>query len=176
MIRNPDGFPPGSLLRISPARKPEWEINELGYGEFNELVRTTRKLLTGARGMYADDLNLPERTTNFSVNVSELDERAGGGEESLRNTSRDFDAQLDKPETADLEVLRELIMRSAAFGLAGAVPLSVAGDLPSDRETLLTQAASIQKELAQRVEELDEHAARFNADMTTAGDNPVPRL
>jgi hypothetical protein len=34
------------------------------------------------------------------------------------------------------------------------VPLSAAGDLPADRETLITQARSIQKELTQRVEQL----------------------
>ena len=46
----PDGFAPGSLLRVNPSRKPEWEANELGYGEFSELLRTARKLITGARG------------------------------------------------------------------------------------------------------------------------------
>jgi hypothetical protein len=41
-------------------------------------------------------------------------------------------------------------MRAAAFGVAGAVPLSAAGDSPADRQTLVLQASSIHKELAQR--------------------------
>ena len=71
------------------------------------------------------------------------------------------------PDTANLEVLRDLIMRSAGFGVAGAVPLSAAGDSPADRQTLLTQAGSIQKELAQRVEQLTALAASFNASTAT---------
>ena len=106
-------------------------------------------------------MNLPERSTNFSVDVVELEKRAAGAEQSLRRTPNDFKAQLATPDTANLEVLRELIMRSAGFGVAGAVPLSAAGDSPADRQTLLTQAGSIQKELAQRVEQLDGARRRF---------------
>ena len=45
IMRRPDGFPPGSLLRINPGRKPEWKTDELSYGEFSELLRTARKLI-----------------------------------------------------------------------------------------------------------------------------------
>ena len=61
--------------------------------------------------------------------------------------ANDFKAQLATPDTANLEVLRDLILRSAGFGVAGAVPLSAAGDSPADRQTLLAQAGSIQKEV-----------------------------
>ena len=70
IMRKPDGFAPGSLLRISPGRKPEWTASELGYGEFSELLRTARKLITGARGIDADDLNPPERSTDSGVDVA----------------------------------------------------------------------------------------------------------
>lgn len=169
-MRKPDGFSPGSLLRINPNRKPEWKVDEVSYGEFGELLRTTRKLITGVRGMDADDLNLPERSTNFSVNVIELEERADGAELSLDQIRNDFQTQLATPDTANLEVLRELIIRSADFGVAGAVPLSAAGDSPADRQTLLAQAVSIQKELAERVEQLEELAAGFNASSRTDED------
>ncbi len=79
----------------------------------------------------------------------------------------DFKAQLATPDTANLEVLRELIVRSASFGVAGAVPLSAAGDSPADRQMLLAQAGSIQKELAQRVEQLTALADGFNAGTAT---------
>ena len=52
--------------------------------------------------------------------------------------------------------------------MAGAVPLSAAGDSPADRQTLLAQAGSIQKELAQRVAQLAALAAGFNASTATA--------
>jgi hypothetical protein len=167
MIRKPNSFPPNSLLRVSPERKPEWPLTDLSYGQFSELLRAIRKLLTGVRAIDGHDLIAPDQTTDFSVVVAELNERAGRGAESLRQTVLNLSARLTKPETADLEVLRSLIIRAAGFGVAGAVPLSVTGDSPSDRETLLTQADSNRNELAQRVEQLDTLATRFNASSRT---------
>jgi hypothetical protein len=168
IVRKPDGFAPGSVLRVSPSRKPEWKVSELGYGEFNELLRTTRKLIAGARGIDADDLSPPEQITTSSVDVVELEERAAGAERSLGRTSDDFQQQLAAPDTAaNLDVLRGLITRSASFGVAGAVPLSAAGDSPADRQTLLAQAGSIQKELARRVEQLAALATSFDAGTAT---------
>ena len=168
IMRRPGGFPPGSLLRINPNRKPEWKASDLSYGEFSELLRTARKLIAGARGVDADDLSPPERSTNFSVDVAELEKRAAGAEQMLRRTPNDFQAQLAISGAANLDLLRELIMRSAGFGVAGAVPLSAAGDSPADRQTLLAQALSIQKELGQRVEQLTTLAKGFNAATATA--------
>jgi hypothetical protein len=47
--------------------------------------------------------------------------------------------------------------------VAGAVPLSAAGDSPAEGQTLLAQAGSIEKELAQRIAQLAELADDFNA-------------
>ena len=90
IMRQPNAFAPGSLLRVNPDRKPEWSAGELGYGEFSELLRTARKLITGARGIDADDLNLPERSADSGLDVVELETRAADAEESLRRTTNDF--------------------------------------------------------------------------------------
>ena len=164
------GFAPGSLLRVSPNRKPEWKKNELGYGEFNEVLRTARRLITGARAIDAADLDLAERSTNVSVDVVELEKRAAGAEQGLRRILNELTAQLATPDAADLDVLRELIMRSAGFGVAGAVPLSAAGTSPTDRQTLLTQAGSIRKELTERVAQLTALATGFNTSSKTVED------
>ncbi|MGZ8236419.1 MAG: hypothetical protein ACXWTY_00915 [Methylobacter sp.] len=163
IMRKPDGFAPGSLLRVSPGRKPKWKSSDLGYGEFNELLRTARRLITGARAIDADDLNLPERSTNFSVDVVELEQRATAAEQSLRKIPNAFKAQLATPDAANPDLLRELIIRSAGFGVAGAVPLSAVGDSLSNRRLLLAQADSILKELAQRVAQLTVLAKDFKA-------------
>ena len=42
----------------------------------------------------------------------------------LRRTPNDFQQQFATPDTANLDALRGLILRSASFGVAGAVPLS----------------------------------------------------
>jgi hypothetical protein len=163
IMRKADGYAPGSLLRVNHGRKPGWAATDLGYGEFNELVRAARKLITGARAIDAGDLDLPERSTEFSVDIVELESRVASVEVWLRRTPNDFKALLAVPDTANLDSLRDLILRSAAFGVAGAVPLSAAGNSPADRQILLTQAASIQKELAQRVEQLTTLISGFNA-------------
>ncbi|HEX6731781.1 MAG TPA: hypothetical protein VF074_17275, partial [Pyrinomonadaceae bacterium] len=168
--RQPEGFPVGSQLRVNPGRRPEWKPNELGYGEFSESLRAVRKLLTSVRPVDGDDLNPPNRTTDFSVEVPELSQRVSRAEESLRETLREFQTQLQAADTAQLEPLRQLILRASAFGVAGAVPLSAAGDSPSDRQVLLTQASSIQKELNQRVEQMDKLGANFNATTATTED------
>ena len=169
-MRMPGGFPPGSLLRVNPSRKPEWKAGELGYGEFSELLRAARKLLAGVRGIDDNDLNPPERSTSFSVDVVELEKRAVDAEQWLRRTTEDFRVTLATLATANTEVLRGLMLRSASFGVASAVPLSAAGELPADRQSLLTQAGSVQKELAERVEQLSALAAGFNASTVTVED------
>ncbi len=161
------GFAPGSLLRINPDRKPGWRTDELSYGEFSELLRTARKLITGVRAIDAQDLSLPERNTIFSVDLVELEKRVAAAEALLRRTPDDFNVQLATPDKAQLDVLRGLSLRAATFGVAGAIPLSTAGNLPSDRQTLLAQSTSILKELTQRVDQLTALAAGFNASTAT---------
>ena len=112
IARKSDGFAPGSPLRVSVARKPEWKTSELGYGEFGELLRTARKLLTSVRGIDENDLNLPERNSDFSVDVVELEKRAAAAENALDETLKKFDVQLAKPNV-NLETLRDLIMLAA---------------------------------------------------------------
>ena len=162
------GFPAGSLLRVNPNRKPEWKASELSYGEFGELLRTARKLITNTRAIDAADIDLPQRSASSGVDAAELDKRATDAEPLLRRTPSDFKQLFATPDTANLDVLRGLILRSATFGVAGAVPLSTAGDSPNDRQTLLAQAVSIEKELSQRVADLAALASGFDAPTATA--------
>jgi len=152
--RKADGFAPRSLLRINPGRRAGWLPTDLSYGEFNELVRKARKLITGARAIDAGDLDLPERTTDATVDVVELEKRVTAAEVFLRRTPNDFKAALALPAGANLDPLRDLIIRAAGYGVAGAVPLSAAGNSNADRATLIAQGTSIQKEIAQRVDQL----------------------
>jgi hypothetical protein len=153
-VRMNGGFAAGSLLRVNPSRKPEWKPTELGYGEFRELVRAARKLFSTLRAVDDADLNPPERRTDFSVDLNEFESRAAAARASLADTARIFDEQLASPNDANFETLREWILRAAAFGVPGAVPLVAAGDAPADRKILLVQAGSIRKELAKRDAEL----------------------
>ncbi|HEU4795330.1 MAG TPA: hypothetical protein VFT02_06855, partial [Pyrinomonadaceae bacterium] len=161
-VQMENGFAPGSLLRINPARQPEWKIEELSYGEFSELLRTARKVLNGSRYVDDGDLNPPERSTDFSMDVAELGTRATNATKALTDTATQFDQEPATPANANLETLRKLIIRAGAFGIAGAVPLA-AGDSADDRALLLAQASSIRKELAQRVDQVQKLVSGFNA-------------
>ena len=155
MMRKPDGFAPGSLLRVSRDRKAGFKTNELGYGEFSELLRTARKLLSGVRGIDGSDLNLPERNVDPKVDVAELTQRATAAASALNDLSKKLETQLATSGTVDLEALRDSILQATNFGIAGAVPVSATSNTPADREVLLIQARSIQKEIAQRLQQLN---------------------
>jgi hypothetical protein len=166
-ITKKDEFPAGSLLRVSPKRKADWAPHELSYGQFSEVLRTVRKLFTGVRALEAEDLTAPAETTEVNVDVLELDRRAASAVQSLRQLSIDFGAQ---PTPPDLDALRNLLVRSAMFGIANAMPLSARGDSPSDHELVLAQSDLVQKELAQRLEQLKALETRFKAGPQTAED------
>ena len=164
-MMGPGGFAPGSLLRVSRERNPQWKTNDLSYGEFSELLRTVRKLLAGVRAIDGNDLNLPERKTDASVNIPELNKRATDARTALDETLKKIDGELATPETVAPEALRQSITLASSFGITGAVPLSAAGDAPADREVLLVQASSIRDDLAQR---LKQHDALTGTDVDTA--------
>ncbi|MFN8473511.1 MAG: hypothetical protein U0822_15075 [Anaerolineae bacterium] len=168
MMRRTDGFTPGSSLRVSLGRGADFTASELGYGEFSELLRAARNVIAGARGIDAEDLNLPHQSGESGVDVDELERRAANAEQALRQTASDLQQQLFAPDTADLERLRGLMLRAASFGVLGAVPLSAAGDSTADRQALLAQVASVQRELAQRGAQLDALAAAGGSVTATA--------
>ena len=154
ITRKPGGFPSGAVLRINPRRQAGWGPQDLSYGEFTEVLRAARGLITGARALDAVDLNLPERTQASGVDLGELEARANRAEESLRQAQQNLQELLNAPTTASLESLRTAMLQLAGFGIASAVPLSATGNAPAERDVLLTQAGSIAKEASQRIEQL----------------------
>ncbi|HJU55876.1 MAG TPA: hypothetical protein VJ715_14930, partial [Pyrinomonadaceae bacterium] len=163
MRRSPDGFAADADLRLDTRRGVGWAADEVSYAEFAELVRTARRLIVGARALDASDLNLPDRSQPAAVNVAELNVRANNAEQALRRIQADLQPWLEKPaEAADLESLRDALLRAAHFGVAGAVPLSATGDAAAERDVLLVQTNSVAKEVAQRVERLTALKAGFD--------------
>ena len=164
MRRKPDGFAPDAALRLDPRRGAGWPAADVSYGEFVELVRAARRLISGARAVDASDLNLPERSQPAAVNVTELGARANNSEQLLRRVQTDLQPWLTAPAPdADLELLREVLLRAAHFGVAGAVPLSASGASATERDVLLLQGGAVAQEVARRVERLTALKAGFNA-------------
>ena len=147
-MRRKNGFGPDDALRINPRRA---EDKALSYGEFVELLRAARKLITGARGLTAGDLDVAEQSQSKPIDLAELSGRANVARDSLVELSDSLTKLIEQPVNATAKSLRELILRAAHFGLAGAIPISATGDSETERKALLVQAVSINAELAQRV-------------------------
>lgn len=154
ITRKSGGFAPNSLLRLNPNRQANWPLTDLSYSEFMELVRTARKVITSSRALDASDLNLPERNQAIGINITELETRANQSEQAFRRAHTTLQTLLATPGTSNLNLLRDAMIALANFGIASAVPLSFAGDTPSDRDLLLIQASTIIKETTQRIDQL----------------------
>ena len=152
LMRNPNGFPPDATLRINPRRRPGWAASELSYGEFSELVRTARRLITAARGIDGSELNLPEANQPASVDLAELVARADKAENLLRQLQNTLRGPVGTTGGATLDPLRTTILRATHFGITGAIPSSPIGEGPADRAALVLQAGSVLREITQRVE------------------------
>jgi hypothetical protein len=161
-----DSFPPEAILRTNPGRDAGWAATDLSFGEFSELVRRAQRLITGTRGIDASDLALPEQNQPGAIDLSDLKTRADDAAKGLRDARTDLQALLDS-SNPDLEKLRQAILRSSQFGIAGSVPFSAQGDSAADRQALVTQGNSIASELLKRVDDLDKLEKNFNAENAT---------
>lgn len=154
ITRRPDGFPAGSPLSIRQERNPDWNSADLSLGEFVDVIRSVRKLMSGLRAIDADDLNLPEQKHGGRVIVSELSARAKKAGDDLFAILDPLDQALATPDTTNLENLRDLMMHLAAYGVNGAIPVSTAGTTQADREALIAQGLSLVKEINERSDQL----------------------
>jgi hypothetical protein len=152
--RKAAGFAKGDLLRINPGRSADWPATELSYGEFSELLRAARRLVTGARAIEGSELDLPESSQPIGPKLQELQGRADEADQAIRSAASDLKAQLDPAASANPDTLRSAILRAAHLGVSGAVPVCPVGADAADVEELQAQGASILSELYSRVDQL----------------------
>jgi hypothetical protein len=155
--RKSNGFDSDAVIRINPGRGAGWSTADLSYGEFAELLRTARKLITASRAIDGSELDLPELNRPSGFRMAELKERADDAEQALNDAVADLEEEISSAESGimePLDFLRDAIMRAAHFGIPGAIPHSAKGDNPETREALLFQAKSVLAELGPRVARL----------------------
>ena len=156
ITRSSEGFAAGSRLQIRPGRSANWEITDLSYEEFKEVLRTARKLLNGVRAIDADDLNLPKqqnlRTEDLSADLElkDLVDRANAASKVLDDTITELDQLTSVFPISDIDEFQKLMLRTAAFGVPGTIPHHSLGASTTDREALWAQASQIMLELSQR--------------------------
>ena len=118
IVRRPNGFAPGSRLRVNPDRQPAFALAELSYKEFDEVLGAVRRLVSGTRAIEDVDLNPPHRADAFTVDVTELEQRTSAAVAALRQLASDLGQQLGQPDADDLEALRTSMLRAATYGVA----------------------------------------------------------
>jgi hypothetical protein len=160
--RKAPAIPAGAILRINPVRQSSFAATDVSYAEFTEVLRTARRLITAVRGIDASDLNVAGQNQPAALDLTELRARADRAEAVLRAAQTVLQRAVSTPATT-IDALRDAILASTTFGIAGAVPFSAFGDTPADRATLQAQGASIVKELTQRTDQLTTLKNSFNA-------------
>jgi hypothetical protein len=140
-------------LRLNPSRDPAWPTTDLSWSEFTEVVRAARNLLAGGRALRAGDINIAD--VAGSPDAANLKVRADRALASLRQLQTTLQTALNGATRATLAPLRSVMHTIAAFGIPGAIPLSVVGQTEADLKTLVFQARSINREATDRLAKAD---------------------
>jgi hypothetical protein len=142
-------------LRLNPSRDPAWPTTDVSWSEFSEVVRAARNLLTGGRALRAGDIDIADAGSSTVVDAANLKARADRALASLRQLQTNLQAALNAATLTTLAPLRSVMHTIAAFGIPGAIPLSVVGQTDADLKTLVFQARSIEREAAVRLAKAD---------------------
>lgn len=178
-------IPARSQVRLHFEHDPGWPNDVVSVGEFLEIARTVRGLLTNARSIDGRDLSLPESPAVSGIQNAELSRRTDQALQSFIQASQSFQQMLPPDEdegvgaTVNLDTLREALMRAAAFGLSGAVPLDAIGMDLEVQSILLTQARSVAAEMRARlarIADADRTFDRARAPSEAQRDHDLARL
>ena len=173
----PASVPAEATIRLEFGRAPGWTNDLVSIGEFCEVTRTVRRLLSNARSIDGRDLSLPESPAASGLDTQEFTGRVTQARQSLTAAHRTLQNLLPAdPSTGDgaqpnLDVLRTALFHLASFGIAGAVPIDIGGTGAETRSVLLTQARSVAVEAGRRLERIAEADRTFDA----AGATPEER-
>src|SRR5499427_464136 len=138
--RKTGGFDPHATLRLQHARPANLAAGEMTLFDALEQARAIRRLLGVARGAEPEDLNPPERTGLGTIDLTELEARVVRAENALNAAHKTLAGLIARiATTTTAELLRTWMLRLGAFGVAPAVPVSVAGEDQADKTALVRQ-------------------------------------
>jgi hypothetical protein len=150
-------------IRLAFDRQPGWPAQTPSFAEILEALRAIRRTIHGARALSGADLALPEATIPPSVDAEpagvqaalRLSARAQAAVDGLRAATQVIQ-RLTDPDAAEpaATALRDALLTLAGYGIAGATPVEPVGDSQAIRANLTTQAHSVAREAARRLERL----------------------
>ncbi len=181
-----DDLPADAVLRVDWERGGDLGPDQLGLAEFVEVVGAFRRVALSARALRGRDFLQGEAEPADALDVDELRARADAAVEKLRTSGDALVSARDACASADadalgaaLEALRERLLDVHALGVEDALPLSARGSGPDDVERLTAQAASVAKEVGERLAAVDASEDAFDrgaADAETAVEHDQDRL
>jgi hypothetical protein len=199
----PADVPAGAGVRLAFGRDPGWPAETLSFAELLEAARPARRLITSSRALAAADLALPDAAippeaeadlppagepADAPARALRLGDRADAAVLAFRRAAADLRAVLPVPPPPVpgrplqpaptigpelVETVRERMMRLAAFGIPGAVPLEPVGDAPATREALQDQAISVEREATKRVQHIDEMETGYRREVAASPPSPA---
>lgn len=156
----PEAVPAEAEVRLSFARDPGWPAHIVSFGEFLEITRTTRKLLSAARSLDGRDLSLPESPEPTGIDVQELTQRTTQALQSLAQAQLALQALLPAPQAeiegapVNLEAIRAALLQMTFFGIQGAHPATEPDESAEASARLLAQARSVAKEVSRHLDRI----------------------
>jgi hypothetical protein len=164
----PASLPADSAVRLSFARDPGWTPDIVSIGEFLEISRAARQLIAGARAADGRDLVIPGSAAASGLRTDELAQRVNRSVKALQQAHAALQRLLPPAQTepagaaVNPEALRTALLRLAHFSIQGAIPLAAAGEGTDVRDTLVTQARSVAREVENRLKRISGLTAAFD--------------
>lgn len=140
------GFDALANLRLQHARPTDLAAGEVTLFDVLEQARAIRRLLQVARGATPEDLNPPERTTQATIDLTELEARVVRAENALNAAHKglvNLIARITTTTTA--EMLRTALLKLGSFSIAPAIPVSPEGESPAAIAALVQQGQALLK-------------------------------
>jgi hypothetical protein len=158
----PPSVPEDAVLHLVFTRDPNWGAEIVDFLAFAEVVRSLRELVSRARSLAPADVILPGKLPGQAFDSTELQARADNAVGGYGDLLTDLQGLIALSGAASPADLRDRLIRAAHFGVQGAFPLSLHGADDPARQSLLTQAASVEREMRGQMERESALEAEFD--------------
>lgn len=143
--RRAGGFDALANLRLQHARPGDLAAGEVSLFDALEQARAIRRMLSVARGADPEDLTPPERNTQGTIDLIELEARVVRAENGLNAAHKGLSALIAKIATTTAEALRTALLKLGTYGVGPAVPVSAGGEDPASIAALAKQGQALLK-------------------------------
>ncbi len=164
------------------------------FEEVFPLIQYLQKIVTGHRYLKPSDYVIPEEgvqpedPANTGFDRSELDNRVQGAKTAMQNikneldnlvdtyendtgTDTDTDYVIESSEEADIDKLRNQLLKASEFGLKGAIPFTYANEYSNEAlDHFINKAKFISKTLQERLQEANELLEKSNFTIESTDD------